>query len=94
MFVVGDKVQTRLPARNVLVAGGHTRLPNYAAGHIGKILRSHGSYVLPDSHAHFLGEASESLYAVAFDAADLWGSAENTGDEVILDLWQSYLGPA
>jgi nitrile hydratase len=94
MFVVGDRVRTRLPARNVLVPGGHTRLPAYAAGHIGKILRSHGCYVLPDSHAHFLGEASEPLYAVAFDAADLWGSAENAGDEVILDLWQSYLGPA
>ncbi len=94
MFAAGERVRTRLPARNVLVPGGHTRLPAYAAGHIGRILRSHGCYVLPDSHAHFLGEAPEPLYAVAFDAADLWGSAENAGDEVILDLWQSYLGPA
>jgi nitrile hydratase len=94
MFAVGDRVRTRLPARNVLVQDGHTRLPAYAAGHVGKILRSHGCYVLPDSHAHFLGEAPEPLYTVAFDAADLWGSAENAGDEVILDLWQSYLGPA
>ena len=94
VFVVGDRVRTRLPARNVLVPGGHTLLPAYAAGHIGKILRSQGCYVLPDNHAHFLGEAPEPLYAVAFDAADLWGSAENAGDEVILDLWQSYLGPA
>ena len=94
MFAVGDRVRTRLPARNVLVPGGHTRLPSYAAGHVGKISRSHGCYVLPDSHAHFLGEAPEPLYAVVFHAADLWGSAENAGDEVILDLWQSYLGPA
>ena len=93
IFAVGDRVRTRSPARNVLVPGGHTRLPAYAAGHIGRISRSHGCYVLPDSHAHFLGEAPEPLYAVAFDAADLWGSAENAGDEVVLDLWQSYLGP-
>lgn len=93
-FAAGDRVRTRLPARNVLVPGGHTRLPAYAAGHIGTVLRSHGCHVLPDSNAHFLGEAPEPLYAVAFDAADLWGSAENDGDEVILDLWQSYLVPA
>jgi nitrile hydratase beta subunit len=94
LFAAGDRVKTRLPARNTLVPGGHTRLPAYAAGHVGKILRSHGCHVLPDSNAHFLGEAPEPLYAVAFDASDLWGSAENAGDEVILDLWQSYLVPA
>ena len=93
-FKVGTQVRSRLPARNALVPGGHTRLPAYAAGHIGTIILSHGSYVLPDSHAHYLGEAPEPLYAVAFDAADLWGSSETAGDEVILDLWQSYLSPA
>lgn len=93
IYAVGDLVRARLPARNVLVAGGHTRLPVYAAGHVGRISRSHGCFVLPDSHAHFLGEAPEPLYAVAFDAAELWGSAENAGDEVVLDLWQSYLDP-
>lgn len=93
-FAAGDRVRTRLPARNILVPGGHTRLPAYAAGHIGTVLRSHGCHVLPDRNAHFLGEAPEPLYAVAFEAADLWGSAENTGDKVILDLWQSYLVPA
>ena len=90
----GDRVRTRLPARNVLVDGGHTRLPAYAAGHVGRILRYHGAHVLPDSNAHFLGEAPEPLYAVAFVAADLWGASERAGDEVILDLWQSYLVPA
>jgi nitrile hydratase beta subunit len=94
VFAIGDRVRTRLPARNVLVQGGHTRLPSYAAGHIGIVLRSHGCHVLPDSNAHFLGEAPEPLYSVVFDAVDLWGSAENAGDEVILDLWQSYLVPA
>ena len=92
-FAVGDRLRTRLPARNLLVPGGHTRLPAYAAGHIGKVARSHGCYVLPDSNAHFLGEEPEPLYAVAFEAAELWGSAESAGDEIVLDLWQSYLAP-
>jgi nitrile hydratase len=54
----------------------------------------HGTHVLPDSNAHGLGEAAEPLYAVALRAADLWEHTENPKDEVILDLWQSYLAPA
>ena len=93
-FAPGDPGRTPLPARNVLVEGGHTRLPAYAAGHVGRIVRCHGCHVLPDSNAHALGEAPEPLYGVAFDAADLWGAPERRGDEVMIDLWQSYLEPA
>ncbi|MCA0271665.1 MAG: nitrile hydratase subunit beta [Proteobacteria bacterium] len=91
VFSLGDRVRTRLPARNLLVAGGHTRLPSYAAGHVGTVILSHGAHVFPDSNAHGLGESPEPLYTVAFDAGDLWGAAERAGDEVTLDLWQSYL---
>lgn len=93
-FAPGQSVRTRRPADNRLVAGGHTRLPAYAAGATGRILRQHGCHVLPDSNAHGLGEAPEPLYAVAFPATELWAAPENPGDEVILDLWQSYLEPA
>lgn len=90
-FQPGDRVRPRLPARNSLVAGGHTRLPAYAAGHVGTVILSHGAHVFPDANAHGRGESPEPLYTVAFDAADLWGAAERAGDEVTLDLWQSYL---
>lgn len=90
-FAPGDKVRTRLPARNIAVPGGHTRLPAYAAGHVGRVILSHGAHVFPDMNAHQFGECPEPLYTVAFDAADLWGTAEQAGDEVTLDLWQSYL---
>ncbi len=93
-FAPGDRVRTRLPARNAFVPGGHTRLPTYAAGHAGTVLLAHGAHVLPDANAHGLGECPEPLYAVVFAAADLWGAAEHEGDEVTLDLWQSYLEPA
>jgi nitrile hydratase len=92
-FAPGDSVRTRRIAGNRLVDGGHTRLPRYAAGAQGRVLRLHGTHVLPDSAAHGLGEAPEPLYAVAFRAAELWTSPENFGDEVVLDLWQSYLEP-
>ncbi len=93
VFEVGDMVQTRRPARNQKVEGGHTRLPAYASGVVGRVVMSHGAFVLPDANAHGLGEQPEPLYAVAFSAAALWGTAEKAGDEVILDVWQSYLVP-
>ena len=94
MFEIGDAVLTRRIAENVLVDGGHTRLPSYAAGARGHILRYHGTHVLPDSNAHGLGEAPEPLYAVVFPASELWQHPEHPRDEVVLDLWQSYLAPA
>ncbi|MGB3316756.1 MAG: nitrile hydratase subunit beta [Albidovulum sp.] len=93
-FSPGDRVRTRLPAGNTFVPGGHTRLPDYAAGRTGTVILSHGAHVLPDANAHGLGEQPEPLYTIAFAAADLWGTAESEGDEVTLDLWQSYLAPA
>ena len=92
-FAPGDTVRTR-KAGNLAVPGGHTRLPAYAAGAKGHILRRQGAHVLPDSNAHGRGEAPEPLYAVAFPAAELWLQPEHPRDEVILDLWQSYLEPA
>ncbi|GAA6207022.1 nitrile hydratase subunit beta [Cognatishimia sp. WU-CL00825] len=93
VFDVGDLVQTRRPARNQKVEGGHTRLPAYAAGVVGRVALYHGTHVLPDASAHGLGDQPEPLYAVAFPAASVWGVAENPRDEVVLDLWQSYLVP-
>ena len=93
-FHPGDLVKTLRPGANRLVDGGHTRLPAYAAGAQGRIVRCHGTHVFPDSNAHGLGEAPEPLYAVAFAAGELWAAPENPRDEVVLDLWQSYLVPA
>lgn len=93
IFAPGDQVITRKHPENTAVPGGHTRLPAYLAGARGTILRLHGTHVLPDSNAHGLGEAPEPLYAVAFKASDLWAHPEHGADEVVADLWQSYLRP-
>lgn len=93
-YVPGQRVRTRRPGGNGMVAGGHTRLPGYVVGAVGRIVRLHGTHVLPDSNAHRLGEAPEPLYAVAFAASELWAHPEHPKDEVVLDLWQSYLEPA
>ena len=93
LFQVGDAVVTR-KAGNLLVQGGHTRLPRYAECARGQVVLCHGAHVLPDSNAHRLGEAPEPLYAVSFPASELWLHPEHPDDEVVLDLWQSYLTAA
>ena len=92
-FAKDDRVKTRHPSANQFVAGGHTRLPSYAAGQTGRIVAFHGCHIFPDAHEHGLGEDPRPIYAVAFAAQDLWGDAAETKDEVILDLWEPYLEP-
>ncbi len=87
-FRVGDPVR----ARN-LNPSGHTRLPRYVRGRIGVIVRVHGTFVFPDSNAHFRGEHPQPLYAVRFGARELWGDAADARDSVTLDLWEAYLEP-
>jgi nitrile hydratase len=72
---------------------GHTRLPRYARGREGEILRHYGAHSFPDSNAHGQGEAPQHLYAVRFAARTLWGDQGNPKDSVTLDLWESYLEP-
>ena len=85
-FRTGDPVR----AKNINPPG-HTRLPRYARGHVGTIVREHGAHVFPDSNAHFLGENPQHLYSVRFAARELWGEDANPIDAVFLDLWDAYL---
>ena len=87
-FAVGNAVVTR----NIHPAG-HTRLPRYARGKRGIIPRLHGAQVLPDTNAVGLGENSQPLYSVRFDARELWGESAEPRQTVSLDLWESYLEP-
>jgi nitrile hydratase subunit beta len=88
-FAVGQPVR----ARNIHPAG-HTRLPRYARGHVGRIDRDHGVYVFPDTNAHFAGENPQHVYSVRFAARELWGDQAAARDAVYIDLWDDYLEPA
>jgi nitrile hydratase len=85
-FKVGQPVR----ARNMHPTG-HTRLPRYARGKTGIVVRDRGVYVLPDTHADDRGENPGHLYSVRFTARDLWGDGRSSLDSVYLDLWDSYL---
>jgi len=86
LFAVGDRVR----ARNMHPAG-HTRIPRYARGKTGTIVRDHGVYVFPDTSAHGLGEKRQHVYAVRFTARELWGDTASERDSVHLDMWDDYL---
>lgn len=85
-FEVGQNVR----ARN-LNPTGHTRLPRYVRGKIGRISRDHGVYTFPDTNAHFQGEKRQHVYSVRFAARELWGEHASPKDSVHLDLWDDYL---
>lgn len=84
------KVRQRVRARNINPTG-HTRLPRYARGKTGVIVRDHGVYVFPDTNAHFQGEKRQHVYSVRFAARELWGEDASPRDSVHLDMWDDYL---
>jgi hypothetical protein len=82
-FAPGVRVRTRRqdPAH-------HTRLPRYARGAVGTVLESQGRHPLADDRARGLAAEPETVYAVRFDARELFGAGDHS---VTLDLWESYL---
>lgn len=87
-FAAGDQVVTR----NTHPLG-HTRLPRYARGKQGAIVRYYGVFVFPDTNARGQGEQPQPLYNVRFNAKELWGESATPGASVHIDLWESYLEP-
>ena len=87
-FAAGQRVR----ARNIHPSG-HTRLPGYARGKSGTIVRDHGVFVFPDTRAHFQGDKPQHVYSVRFEARELWGTNASPRDAVYIDLWEDYLEP-
>jgi nitrile hydratase len=85
-FGVGDQVRVRnhQPV-------GHTRLPGYVRGKVGRVAIDQGIFVFPDTMAHRLGEKPQHCYTVHFDARTLWGEKGVAGDTVRVDLFDDYL---
>ena len=84
VFCVGDHVRV---IRNF--THGHSRVPAYVQGCVGKIEIHHGGHIFPDKSVEGL-VSGEHLYAVRFSGKELWRS-DIRNDEVIIDLWEPYL---
>lgn len=83
-FKIGQKVRAKK-----VHTSGHSRLPAYVQGSVGTVEENYGCHVYPDKNS--AGErVGEHLYRVRFSSCSLWGGTE-TGDEVLVDLWQPYL---
>lgn len=85
-FAAGQRVRVVLddPA-------GHTRAPRYVRGHVGEIVERHGRHPLPDAVVAGGRPEPSAVYAVRFDADQLW---ESGGHSVTVNLWDEYLEPA
>ncbi|MGE3499444.1 MAG: nitrile hydratase subunit beta [Candidatus Binatia bacterium] len=88
-FAPGDAVRVRdfRPA-------GHTRAPRYVRGKRGVVVRVAPRFEFPDLAGHAIAAHHEHTYQVEFPAAELWADAAESGDSVIVDLWESYLQAA
>ena len=64
-YAAGDPIRTK----NIHPVG-HTRLPRYARGRSGSVVRDHGVHVFADTSAHGRGECPQHLYAVRFAATE------------------------
>jgi nitrile hydratase len=61
-------------------------------GHRGVVDIIEPAAVLPDTHAHFLGENPQYVYTVRFDSRELWG-ADTEPFTLTAELYESYLEP-
>ncbi len=87
-FSVGQRVRAK-----VQDAPGHTRLQRYTQGHVGTVAIVEPPQVLPDTHAHFLGENAQWVYTVSFDSRELFGS-DAESFTLHTDLYEDYLEDA
>ena len=85
-FAVDDRVRVKADAP----LGGHTRMPAYVRGRTGVVSALRPAQVLPDSAAHFQGEAPEHVYSVEFDSHELWG-LEGEQFSLTIDMYESYV---
>jgi nitrile hydratase len=89
LFKVGDSVRAK--NKHPMT---HTRLPRYARGHVGEVVRIVGCHVFPDSNASNAGEDPHWLYTVRFDGRELWGENTDPTVRVCIEAWEPYLEPA
>jgi nitrile hydratase subunit beta len=86
-FAVGETIRVSSDCPT-----GHTRVPRYVRGKVGKIIADMGVFQFADTMAHGLGPRPQHCYTVVFTVEALWGKgAERAGDAVYLDLAEAYL---
>jgi nitrile hydratase subunit beta len=88
-YSLGDRVRTRLNNPE-----GHTRLPAYLRGRVGRIERVVGAFPFADERASGRDDAAvQTLYTVCFAGSDVWGDDAQAAT-ISADLFEPYLEPS
>ena len=87
-FKIGDAVRARS-----FNPPGHTRLPRYIRGKEGEVALYHGVHDFEDTVAAGTEAKPQPVYAVRFDAAEVWGDSAEANNSIYIDMWESYLEP-
>jgi nitrile hydratase subunit beta len=89
-FRAGDAVRAR-----VANPDGHTRIPTYVRGRVGRVESVRRSQPLPDDTVRAARKGPAlPVYGVAFAMRDLWGPDAEPGGELVMELWEPYIEPA
>jgi nitrile hydratase len=82
-FAPGDRVRTTHAD-----PPHHTRVPRYARGAVGTVVEHEGDYPLADDRSQGLLALPEPVYAVRFEASELFGVGDHA---VTIAIWASHL---
>lgn len=89
-FALGQAV--RIAARTPPV---HHRVPSYAKGRVGRIVRVCGEHGLPEAYIRGDGRPFERLYRVRLAQDRLWPDyAGPGGDTLDIEIFEPWLEPA
>jgi len=89
-FKSGDRVQVRFEDRP-----GHIRTPWYIRGKTGRIERSYGEFLNPESLGHGGdGLPKKVLYLVAFQQGEVWHGYNVKKDKLLVDIFEHWLEAA
>jgi len=95
-FPASDRVALFAPDQLIRVSTrsqiGHTRVPRYVRGKLGKVIRNNGVFQFADSVAVGSGKSEQHCYTVSFAARDLWSETPgDCDDSIYMDLAEAYL---
>ncbi len=69
---------------------GHTRVPQYLRGRVGRIVSFHGAHGVPDDNVKNI-KTYEPLYTVSFQLSELFEEQAGSSDEVNAEIWERFL---
>lgn len=87
-FASGDRVIVSMNAPR-----GHTRLPQYVRGRVGRVVAYHGAHGVPEDNVKNV-KTFEPLYTITFGLGDLFDEHQGSTDQINVEIWERFLAIA